>query len=87
MLKSFLGPQARKFLKKIDKETYARMVNKIRNLEETPFPQEVERIQGTKKDVKVFRVRVGDFRIKYIVDYNKNEILVFDIDKRSRVYD
>ncbi len=41
-------------------------------------------LEGYKE--KLFRVRVGDYRILYEVDYKSNIIGVVLIDKRSRVY-
>jgi len=32
-------------------------------------------------------VRVGNYRLQYVVFHEKNEILVSDIDKRPRAYD
>jgi len=60
--------------------------DKIEKLEENPFPQEVERVEDFEGE-KVFRVRVGDQRILYVVRYNPNKLIVVDVDKRSRVYD
>jgi len=60
--------------------------DKIEKLEENPFPQEVERVEDFEGE-KVFRVRVGDQRILYIVRYNPNKLIVVKVDKRSRVYD
>jgi len=85
MYTAFLGPQARKFLKKSEKELYPRIKHKIEELEKNPFPSEVERVKGS-GDQKIFRVRVGQYRIKYIVYHEKKEILVFDIDRRETVY-
>ena len=36
---------------------------------------------------KIFRVRVGDYRIRYVVFYDKNQLLITDIDKRPHAYD
>lgn len=84
MLNPVLGVSARRFLKKCDSQLYHRLLERIKSLSAVPFPSDAKRIEG-KKD-KVFRVRVGDYRILYIVFYEKNELLVIDIDKRDRVY-
>lgn len=86
MFKVFIGSKARKFLKRSENEVYHRIKEEIRKLENDPFPAEVERVKGL-KGRKVFRVRVGDYRIQYVVYHDKKEILVFNIDKRSRAYD
>ena len=81
-----LGPQPAKFIKKLDSQAKERIRSKLLKLQDDPFPPEVERVEGHKGE-KVFRVRVGDYRILYIVRYETNLILVAKIDKRSRVYD
>lgn len=84
MFNILLGPPSRRFLKKCDKIIYDRIMKKIKELSINPFPSDVKRIVG-KKD-KLFRVRVGDYRIQYIVYHDKNEILISDIDKRPKAY-
>ena len=79
------GTDAKKFLKKADKEISKRIVEKIEKLKIEPFPSDVKRIVGKKE--KIFRVRVGSYRIQYSVFYDKNTIFVSDIDKREKAYD
>jgi len=79
------GPQPTKFLKKLDIQTKDRIKKKILKLKDDPFPPEVERVEGHKGE-KVFRVRVGDYRILYLVRYEANLIFIAKIDKRGRVY-
>lgn len=85
MFSVFFSSQSEKFLKKCDKETYDRLLKKIHEISQNPFPSDVKRVVG--KKYKAFRVRVGEYRIQYVVYHEKNEILIFDIDKRSRAYD
>ncbi|MEK6936843.1 MAG: type II toxin-antitoxin system RelE/ParE family toxin [Nanoarchaeota archaeon] len=80
-----LSSQAKKFLKKAEKELSKRLVEKIEKLIIDPFPTDVKRIVNRKE--KIFRVRVGDYRIEYTVIYEKNLIFVTEIDKRPRAYD
>lgn len=84
MFKVILSSLSQRFLKKCDKELHERLLRKIRNLSEEPFPPDCKKIVG--REDKVFRVRVGDYRVLYAVYDYKNEILVADIDKRSRIY-
>lgn len=84
MLKVYLSSHAQKFLEKIDASLHERILSRLRKLAENPFPSDVKRVLGRKE--KVFRIRVGDYRVLYIVFQEKNEILVSDIDKRPRVY-
>lgn len=81
----FLGSKSEKFLKKAEKEIRMRIWEKLDELKLNPFPHEVVRVVGKKG--KAFRVRVGAYRIQYYVFQDKQEIIVFDIDKRGRAYD
>ena len=86
MFSAELKKPALKFLKSIkDKSLLKRLSDKIDELEKNPFPQDIERVESY-KDVKVFRVRVGDYRILYFVDYSSSKIYIEKIDKRGRVY-
>lgn len=73
-------------IKKLDNQTKERIKGKLLKLQEDPFPSEVERVEGYKGE-KIFRVRVGDYRILYFVRYESNQIFIAKIDKRSRAYD
>lgn len=75
---------AKRFLKKADKQLAARLIERIDKLGEDPFPKEVKRIVN--KTEKVFRVRVGDYRILYSVFFDRNLLFIADIDKRENVY-
>jgi mRNA interferase RelE/StbE len=79
------GPQPTKFLKKLDGLTKDRIKKKLLKLKDDPFPPEVERVEGHKGE-KVFRVRVGDYRILYLVRYEDSLIFIAKIDKRGKVY-
>ena len=76
---------ASKFIEKANKILQKRIFIKIEKLKEDPFPTDCKRIVG--RIEKVFRIRVGDYRMMYVVDYEKNKIIIIDIDKRSRVYE
>ena len=55
--------QARKFLKKTEKQIAKRIVEEIEKLTHDPFPSDVKRVVNRKE--KIFRVRVGDYRIEH----------------------
>lgn len=79
------GSDAKKFLKKAERQIAERIFKRIKKLREDPFPSDVKRVVG-KKD-KIFRVRVGDYRIQYSVIYKRNLIFISDIEKRERAFD
>lgn len=76
--------QPKKFLKKAEKQLVVRIVERIEKLQGEPFPSDVKRVVNKKE--KIFRIRLGDYRIQYSVFYDKNLIIVTDIDKRPRAY-
>ncbi len=78
--------QASHFLKKLAvKADIKRIIKKIEELAKNPFPKDVKRVEGY-AEVKVFRVRVGDYRILYFVRYENSTLFVVKIDKREKVY-
>jgi len=85
MLELQFSSQAKEFLNKLDQKNWNRIIGKIEELRENPFPRDVKRVKGQKD--KIFRVRVGDYRIQYSVFYDRNLIFISDIDRRERAYD
>ena len=75
--------QSEKFLRKADKTLAKRITEMIERLREEPIIHDTKRIEGSHG---VFRVRVGDHRVLYEVDYKNNLIGIIKIDKRSKVY-
>ena len=80
----FLSSRAYKFLDKVNDKLYNRIVRKIEKLSQDPFPSDAKRVIVRKE--KVFRLRVGKYRITYIVFHKDSVILIVDIDKRPRIY-
>jgi mRNA interferase RelE/StbE len=76
--------QALKFLRNADKLLAKRLLEKIESLQEKPVLHDSKVLEGSIE--KLFRVRVGSYRILYEVDYENKRIGIVKIDKRSRVY-
>lgn len=76
--------QPEKFLKNSDKALRERLWKKIERLGIDPIPNDSKRVVSRKE--KTFRVRVGDYRILYVVFFEVNTILISKIDRRDRVY-
>lgn len=76
--------QSKKFLKQVDKILAKRLTDEIEKLCINPFPKDAKRVEGYTE--KIFRVRVGDYRILYEVDYKTNIVGIIKIDKRSKIY-
>jgi len=84
MFDILLSRAASKFLDKCEKGLHKRLMTKIEALANDPYPNDTKRVIGTIE--KTFRVRVGDYRVLYVVFDEKEEILIADIDKRERIY-
>ncbi len=74
--------QAKTFLKKADKILTKRLIEKIEKLQEEPVGHDTKSVKGT----KLYRIRVGDYRILYEVDHKENFIGIVKIDKRPKAY-
>ena len=70
-----------KFLDKCESLLRERITKKITELSINPFPSGRIKLGGE----EYYRVRVGDYRILYAV--KDKTLLIYKIDKRSRVYD
>ncbi len=79
-----LSSQAKKFLRHAEADVRERIADRIIILAKNPYDREAKKLEGSKE--KLFRVRVGDFRILYEIDYRKGFLNVVKIDKRDRIY-
>ena len=77
--------QSDKFLSKCDGELFLRISKRLENLRLNPIPSDSKFIRKEGNE-KVFRVRVGGYRILYFVDYPSSKVYIEKIDKRNRVY-
>ena len=70
----FYENQPQKFLKKYDEQIVRRFLVKIRvTLSEVPVPHDAKTIVNAHG---VFRIRIGDFRVLYRINYAENRIIV-----------
>jgi len=79
-----ISSHAQRFLKKAEKDVAARIIERLEKLANDPFPADVKRVVN--RNEKIFRVRVGDYRVQYQVVYEKNVLFISDIEKRPRAY-
>ena len=76
--------QPQRFLKKLDKHMVKRIMDKVDMLlVSNPVPHNAKTIVG---EHGVIRIRIGDYRVLYRIDYGKNKIIIFKINKRPRIY-
>lgn len=78
-----LSKRAVRELESLDEVMKRRVVLKLEELAEDPFPRGVVKLQGRDG---VYRVRVGDYRILYEVVATERMVLIDKIDHRSGVY-
>jgi mRNA interferase RelE/StbE len=79
-----IKPPARKELERLGDRLLARVMVKIEGLENTPRPPGCKKLKGCKDQ---WRIRVGDYRIIYIVDDSRKLVSVTRIRHRSEVYE
>ena len=76
--------QPSKFLKGCEKQTAGRIVDKTEDtLSKSPVPHNAVKVVG---EQGIFRIRIGDFRVLYRIDYQQGKIVIVRIDKRDSVY-
>jgi len=80
-----LDAQPARFLRDADLGLQRRVRARIEQLKDDPVPHDAKRVQGFTE--KVFRVRIGDYRMLYEVRFATQAILIATIEKRSRAYD
>lgn len=78
-----LSKRANRELDLLGSMVKARIVSRLEELGEDPFPRGVVKLQGRQG---VYRLRVGDYRVLYEVFTRDRLVLVEKIDLRSRVY-
>jgi mRNA interferase RelE/StbE len=61
---------------------HTRLSNKILSLEDNPRPRGFKKLGGREE----YRLRVGDYRILYIIDDKKHTITIIAVGHRREVY-
>ena len=77
-------PPARKELEALADDLLARVVRKMESLCDTPRPAGCKKLKGYKDQ---WRVRVGDWRVVYIIDDAAKLISITRVVHRREVYD
>jgi mRNA interferase RelE/StbE len=79
-----LKPSARKELESLPDTVLARVVSKLDTLKGDPTPAGCKKLKGYKDH---WRIRIGDWRVVYIVDDAGRLVSVTRIAHRREVYD
>ena len=85
MFKIFITSKAKREFRDIPKEFVPRIVKAIDSLKSTYYPDtyDVKKLKGLEN---TYRIRIGDWRIVYFVDFEKKEIFVGSLLPRKKVY-
>ncbi|MEQ9426608.1 MAG: type II toxin-antitoxin system RelE/ParE family toxin [Cyclobacteriaceae bacterium] len=73
---------AQKSLSQLPRKDYLRVKKKLLSLPTNPFPVGSKKLKGRDG----FRLRVGKYRVIYLVRKNELLILILDIDHRKDIY-
>ncbi|WP_367154036.1 type II toxin-antitoxin system RelE/ParE family toxin [Methylomonas sp. HYX-M1] len=76
-------PSAEKSLSRLPLDVCRRLLVAIDNLAENPRPSGVKKLQSP---IDLYRIRVGDYRVIYIIEDSKLKILVVAVGHRSDIY-
>lgn len=77
-----LKRSAEKELKRLSSEIHDRIVGRLVDLKREPRPLGAKKLRGREG----YRIRVGDYRVLYVVDDIKLEIEIYSIGHRREVY-
>lgn len=73
---------AEKELGKLDKRLSRRLLEKIQKLGDNPYGQDSQKLAGGKG----YRIRLGDYRIVYIIDKFNKLVTIIKIGHRREIY-
>jgi mRNA interferase RelE/StbE len=76
-------PSVAKDLKNLDRSLVPRILSAIEALSKDPFPGSSKKLIGSDH---TYRVRVGDYRVVYIVNRSQQEIEIQRVRHRKEVY-
>jgi mRNA interferase RelE/StbE len=79
-----IKPSARKELENLSDSLIARLVPKIGSLAADPRPSGCRKLHGYKD---VWRIRVGDYRVVYIIDDDRKIVSITRVAHRREVYE
>ena len=81
-MKITFAKSAEKEILALDRSLGKRIFKKINLLEKNPFGQRAKKLAGGKG----YRIRIGDYRVVYMIDVKKKEVVITKIRHRREVY-
>jgi mRNA interferase RelE/StbE len=79
----YIEKAAENDLKRLPTTTFQRIIPQIRTLAENPRPSGCRKLAGSKND---WRVRVGDYRVLYVIDEKTRAVRIMRVRHRREVY-
>ena len=76
-------PSVEKDFRRLSHDVIPRLTQKIESLKANPFPHQVEKLSGAER---LYRVRVGDYRIVYEVDPSLKQVTIQHVRHRREAY-
>ena len=76
--------KALKEIRNLPSRDRERLLEAIRNLSSSPFVGDVKPVKGVKG---VFRLRIGDYRLSYTINFEKIEIAILKVGRREAFYE
>ncbi len=76
-------PSVEKDFRSIPKSLLGRLLQRIQQLKAKPFPPQSSKLHAAER---LYRLRVGDYRIVYEVDTDALEIIIQYVPHRREVY-
>jgi mRNA interferase RelE/StbE len=86
MYQVYVTSRARKQLRKIDPQYHTRIKELLISLQSDPIPYKTHDIVKMEGKVDTYRIRIGDIRIMYDINFHDKEINVLAIMPRSSAY-
>jgi mRNA interferase RelE/StbE len=74
---------AEKEMNRLPGTVHTRLSKRILSLEDNPRPRGVRKLSGREE----YRLRVGDYRILYLIDDRNNLVTILAVGHRREVYD
>lgn len=71
-----------KSLSKLPADVQAKIIEVIEKLSENPRPHGSKKLEGREG----YRVRIGDYRVIYLINDKTITVLILDIGKRKEIY-
>ena len=77
-----LKRSAEKELDNLPTRIHNKVINLLLSLKENPFPRNSKKLRGHEG----YRIRVGDYRILYLIDESDKNIEIISVAHRKEVY-